>query len=71
MVFTNYPNKGIVFLLGITYNMYTLNPFTINNNTPPSFNKYVTEPKGFMIYPKKKKIAHALSNFGHKQLIPF
>ncbi len=35
--------------------MYTLNPFTINNNIPPSCNTYVMEPKGFMIYPKKGK----------------
>ncbi len=35
-------------------------------NTPPYFNRYVMEPKGFLIQPKRG-IAHALSNYGHKQ----
>ncbi len=33
---------------------------------PFSFNRYVMEPKQFLIYPKKG-FAHALSNFRHKQ----
>jgi hypothetical protein len=35
-------------------------------DTPPSFNKYVMEPKQFLIF-LKRGITHALCNFGHKQ----
>jgi hypothetical protein len=33
-------------------------------DTPPSFKRYVMEPKGFVGYPNRG-IAHALNSFGH------
>jgi hypothetical protein len=57
MVFIKCPHKGIVFFL--SFGMVIQYPF--------KFNRYVMEPKGFFIYPKRG-IAHALnSNYGNEQ----
>ncbi len=59
MVFADYANEGIVFFLG----------FGMAMQYPSKFQYiYMMEPKGFMIY-HKRGIAHALSNFGHKQYL--
>ncbi len=46
--------------------LFSLQALVWLSNTLPYFNRYVMEPKGFFIYPKRG-IAHALSNYGHKQ----
>jgi hypothetical protein len=51
MVFTKYPNEGIVFFIGFVRAMY---------NTSPSFKTYDMEPKLFLGY-SKRGIACALS----------
>jgi hypothetical protein len=56
MVFVDYPTEGIDFLLGLVWLC----------NTPPSFNRYVIEPKGFVTY-LKRGTTHAVSNCGHNQ----
>jgi hypothetical protein len=58
MVLAQYLHEGTTFLLGFGMAMQYLGL---------RFNRYVMEPKGFLIYPKRG-IAHALSNnFGHEQ----
>ncbi len=56
MLFANYPKQGIDFLVGLY-------------NSPPSYNKYVMEPKSFFIQPKRG-ITHLLNNFGQNQYPP-
>ncbi len=51
MVFTKYPNEGIVFFLGFVRAMY---------NTSPSFKRYDMEPKLFLGH-LKKGIARSLN----------
>jgi hypothetical protein len=55
MVFTKYPNEGIIFLIGLV-GLW---------NTPPSFKRHVVEPKRLVRYPNRA-IAHALNSFGHE-----
>jgi hypothetical protein len=56
MVFPQYLHEDIAFLLGFGMAMQYLGL---------GFNRFVTELKGFLIYPKRG-IEHALSsNFGH------
>jgi hypothetical protein len=57
MVFIQYVHEGTTFLLGFAMVIQYLGL---------GLNRYVMEPKGFLIYPKRG-IAHALSNFGHEQ----
>ncbi len=58
MVFIKYLHVKVLFSFQILVWLY---------NTPPRFNKYVMEPKKFLIY-LNKGIARALSsNFGHEQ----
>jgi len=56
MVFVDYPNEGIAFLLN----------FGMAMQYPSTFQYICDESQRVFIYPKRC-IAHALNNFGHKQ----
>jgi hypothetical protein len=56
-MFIEYLHEDIAFILEVLLGLC---------NTPLGFFKYVVESNGFLIYPNRG-IAHALSNYRHKQ----